>query len=108
MGKAIDGPAKTGTGSRPWVLHPFLLAAFPIVSLFAHNVYELQPRAIVAPLALTLASTFVAWLVLRLILRDASKAGLAASLLAASFFGFKGADEVLLPGHRETEPPLDL
>ena len=40
-----------GRGARPrrrWVLHPFLIAVFPILSLYSHNVYETSPRSLVA------------------------------------------------------------
>jgi hypothetical protein len=92
----LDEVAATATAAgggeiehRPWVLHPFLIGIFPIASLYAHNVYETPPWALAVPIALTLGSTFVVWLALRLISRDASKAGVAASMLVASFFGFK-------------------
>ena len=93
QGATPAGSAVGRVGRRPWVLHPFLIGIFPIVSLFAHNVYETPPRVVALPIALTLSSTFVAWLALRLLSGDASRAGLAASLLVASFFGFKGFDE---------------
>jgi hypothetical protein len=91
---AIQEPATVRAGLRPRVLHPFLLAAFPIVSLYSHNVYELQPSIVAIPIALAVGSTFVVWLALRMILHDASKAGLSATLLVASWFGFKQADDL--------------
>src|SRR5262245_52645980 len=36
---------------RPRVVHPFFFALFPIVSLFAHNVYETPPSELIAPVA---------------------------------------------------------
>jgi hypothetical protein len=93
-GELVSGQGEgTSAGVHPWVIHPFLIASFPVVSLFGHNVYEVTPRAIALPMALAVGSTFVAWLVLRFLLRDAAKAGLAASILVASFFGFKSFDE---------------
>jgi hypothetical protein len=83
------GLAVGEVGRRPWVLHPFLIGIFPIVSLYSHNVYETGVSAMAWPVTLTLSSTLVVWLVMRLISGDAAKAGLGASLLVASFFGFK-------------------
>lgn len=76
-------------GRPPWVLHPFLIAAFPIISLYAHNVYETSPGEMAWPLAVSLGSTTLAWLALRLVARDWAKAGLCASLLMATAFGFR-------------------
>jgi hypothetical protein len=89
--EATSNEVKAGeqAGRQPRVFHPFLIAIFPIMSLYAHNVYEAQPWALALPIALVLSSTFVIWLVLRLISRNASSAGLAASLLVASFFSYK-------------------
>ena len=106
MGKILRGPGVRAVeqdakpevssggevGRQPWVFHPFLLGIFPIVSLYAHNVYETSASAMVVPLAITLSATFVLWLVWRLITRDASKAGLIASLLVVAFFSYKRVD----------------
>jgi hypothetical protein len=83
------GVAGKAEGRRPWVLHPFLIAAFPIISLYAHNVYETSPAEMVRPLAVSLGSTAFAWLAFRLVSRDSAKAGLCASLLVATAFSFK-------------------
>jgi hypothetical protein len=90
---ALEGLAGGEVGRRPWVLHPFLIGIFPIVSLYAHNVYETPASAMALPIAVTLSSTFVVWLALRLLSGDASRAGLAASLLVVAVFGYKSLDE---------------
>jgi hypothetical protein len=73
---------------RPWVVHPFLVGAFPIVSLYAHNIYETPIELLFVPLAIVMTATLVSWLVLRLLSRDALWAGLATSMLVAGFFGY--------------------
>jgi hypothetical protein len=88
-GASGSGGGEIEAGRRPWVLHPFLIGAFPIVSLYAHNVYETSASAMARPMAVTLAGTFVAWMVLRLVFGDSTRAGLATSLLVATCFGFR-------------------
>jgi hypothetical protein len=73
---------------RPRVIYPFLIAAFPILSLFAHNIHEAAPRDLVAPILLALAGTFVVWLVLRWFSGSPERAGLATVLLVVAFFSF--------------------
>src|SRR5215210_5680742 len=73
---------------RRWIAHPFLIAAFPILALYAHNVYETLPRSLAAPIALALAGTLAVWLLLRWLTRDGQRAAMATSFLAAAFFGF--------------------
>src|SRR5829696_7706660 len=73
---------------RRWAVHPFLIAAFPILALYAHNVYETLPRSLVVPLGLALAGTLALWLPLRWATRDGQRAALATSVLVAAFYGF--------------------
>jgi hypothetical protein len=72
--------------ARRFVVHPFLIAAFPVVSLYAHNVYETRPEELWAPVGLAVAATLLVWVVLRLVLRDAHRAGLVASLAVVLFY----------------------
>jgi hypothetical protein len=73
---------------RPWVIYPFLIAVFPIISLYAHNIHETTPREVLAPVCLVLAGTTALWLALRWWSRSPERAGLATALLAALFFSF--------------------
>jgi hypothetical protein len=107
IGKMLRGPRARAVGQeatpgglaggkierRPWVLHPFLIGIFPIVSLYAHNVYESPASAMALPMAVMLSLTFVVWLVFRFFSGDASRAGLAVSLLVVAIFGYKSANE---------------
>ena len=95
-GSAPSVPAVAGprTTDRPWVLHPFLLAIFPILSLYSHNVHELPLDVLFAPLSVAIGVVAVVWLTLRLIGRDALRAGMMTSLLGLLFFGY----ETLLNG----------
>jgi hypothetical protein len=69
-----------------YVLYPLLIAAFPVVSVYAHNVYETKPEELWAPLAVCVAATLAAWWGLSRWLGDGHRAGLVASLAVALFF----------------------
>jgi hypothetical protein len=84
--------------SRIRVFHPFLIAVFPILSLYSHNVYELPLEVLLKPLGLALAVTATVWLSLRFWTRDRLRAGLATSMLAVLFFGFERLHLVLENG----------
>jgi Sulfatase len=75
---------------RPLALHPFLLAAFPVLFLYAHNIrYAVSFRDVVWPLLYILAGTAVVMLVVWLAFRrDAYRAGLVASALVILFFTY--------------------
>ncbi|MFO0956067.1 MAG: hypothetical protein U0800_01225 [Isosphaeraceae bacterium] len=61
------------------VLYPFLLAAFPILSLYAHNVHEVRPQELLAPLAAVTGLAAATWGLLGLAIgRKWHKAGLLA------------------------------
>lgn len=70
-----------------WVFHPFLLGAFPIISLYAHNVREVRLAQVGAPLLVVLAVVGALWGLLALALkRDLHRAGLVALPLLGLFF----------------------
>jgi hypothetical protein len=76
----------------PIPVYPFLLAAFPILFLYAENFGETEPAEVAVPLVLAVALTAVAFVVLRIVLRDSARAALLTSL---------GVAAVLLFGHAE-------
>ncbi|APW59741.1 hypothetical protein [Paludisphaera borealis] len=71
---------------RRWVLHPFLLAIYPILALFSRNVYETRPIELAWPILLVVLGTSAVWAVWWLFVRDVQKAGLLASLCVVLFF----------------------
>jgi hypothetical protein len=71
--------------TRP-VLYPFLIAAHPILSLYAQNFREIPLRELAPPIAIVLAIALVLWAPLALILKDSHRAGLLA-LLGLVFCG---------------------
>lgn len=72
--------------TRRWVFYPFLIALYPIVSLYAQNVTETPASETVGPLGLMLAAAALVWSLLRLGLRDPARAGLLTVLAVAVFF----------------------
>jgi hypothetical protein len=73
---------------EPPVLHPFLFVAFPILALYVHNKTEVLLSVVVWPLVVCLSATFVVWVVLSLLMRDAAKAGVIVSLLVVLLFAY--------------------
>ncbi len=72
-----------------WVLHPILLAAYPVLFLFAANVEDQMTfEALWLPLGAAAGGAAVLLIVGTVLFRDAHRAGIAASVLVAAFFGF--------------------
>ena len=87
-----DGHAGTKRARGDWTsipIHPFLVAAYPIVFLFAANADEqvtLDP--LWTPLALALGATAVILVALALLLRDWLRAALLTTVALIGFFGY--------------------
>jgi hypothetical protein len=74
-------------------LAPFILAAFPVVSLFAENQTEVEYRVLWWPLVLCLAAAGVALAIALAVTRSVPKAAVIASLVVICFFYYE-----LVPG----------
>ncbi|MHB1296346.1 MAG: sulfatase-like hydrolase/transferase [Anaerolineae bacterium] len=83
---------------RPWVVHPFLVAAFPVLSLFWSNRTQVLPKSLPLPLLASVALAAVLFGALALILRHAAKAGLIVTLLLAAFFSYGHLQTALANG----------
>ncbi len=73
---------------RTPVVHPFLLATYPILALLAANIEETKLSTGFRPLLISLFTSSLVYIGLRLILRDKYKAGIIASLLIILFFSY--------------------
>ena len=73
---------------RPVVLHPYLLAVYPILALLAHNIGWSPPSEAVRAFVISLAGAALAFFLLRLMLRDPMRAGLLTSLGLLLFFSY--------------------
>jgi len=74
--------------ARRIVVHPLLLAAWPVLFLFAQNVGETATAEVLPPLVVVLGGTALLLAVLTLVLRDARRAGFAVSTLAVSALAY--------------------
>ena len=70
------------------VFYPPLLAAFPILFLYAYNISETSASQVWLPLGASVAASLVLWAVLSLILRSLAKAGLATAIFLLFFFSY--------------------
>lgn len=68
--------------------HPLLLAAAPVLALFAANLDETPVGEVIPPLLLAVGGTALAFLVLSRLLRDHRRAALVTSVMVLLFFTF--------------------
>lgn len=76
------------TVKRHWILHPFLFAAFPVLSLFSVHIDRVQIADVYIPLGVVVATSFALWLALWPLLRDPRKRALAITGLVAVSFAY--------------------
>ena len=70
----------------PWIVHPWLFAIYPIVSLYAKNIHEAGARELRAPLELAVLAVLAIWLAASLATRDRVRGGFVASLAVLAFY----------------------
>jgi len=70
------------------VIHPFLFALFPILFLFAHNIWEVSAGDLLLPILVVIAGTLILFFSLRLITKSYIKAGIITSLFWVLFFSY--------------------
>ena len=96
---------------RALVAHPFLLAVWPVVFVYAQNQRYVRLSQAWPALFAILASTLALFLMLWAILRNAMKAGAVLSLLLMLFFSFGHVFSLLwpdLPAYTPTAQSLGL
>lgn len=72
----------------PRVVHPILLAIFPVVFLYSHNIGEVFLSQTMAPIAVCLAVGILLWCIIFAILRNTLKSAIITSLMLIHFFGY--------------------
>ena len=77
------------------ILYPFLLAVYPVLFLFSHNIGETAYREMWVPLFLVLAGAIVLFFLLKLFIKDKLKISLILSLLLIFFFSYGYAHEII-------------
>ncbi len=70
------------------VIHPFLLAVYPVLFLYSHNLGEVPVQEIFLPIVVILGFTISVWSILRIILKNWKKPGIIVSLFLALFFSY--------------------
>jgi len=80
-------------GSTP--IHPFLLAAFPVLFLLAENLGETELPEAIPPLVLSVALTGIAFALVTRILRDSRRGALLVSLAVTTILLFGHAENLL-------------
>lgn len=70
------------------VLHPFLVAIYPILSLLGSNIYQTSWQQAFRACCLSLAAAFILLLIWRLLTRDWQKAGLLTTLALFLFYSY--------------------
>ena len=85
------------------IYHPWLITAYPVLSLYARNQYELPVGQVFLPLGLSWTGTFLLGVFLRRFFCDAHKAAIGLSLFLILFFSYGHLHEILnvfvLPQH---------
>jgi hypothetical protein len=71
-----------------YLLHPFLIAIYAPLALYANNVTEVATDVILRPLTITLALTGLTLVFSRLLMRTWERSGLATSLFLLLFFSY--------------------
>ncbi len=70
------------------IIHPFLVAAYPVLALLAHNIEEIKFVTGLRALIATLIGATIFLILLKLLLQDWHRAGLACSLGLILFFSY--------------------
>ena len=93
-----------GELERATVLHPILIALYPLVSIYATNVGLMSPHEILWPAATVLVGTLAVGAAAWLLTRNIRTGGYLTSLFLILFFGFERAVEAL----QWADPVFDL
>ena len=73
---------------KVFVIHPFLLAVYPVVFLFSYNISQISFSAIFKPIAVILGFSLASWFILNIFLKDRQKSGVIVSLFLILFFSY--------------------
>lgn len=83
---------------KAYVIHPFLLALFPILFVYAQNLEHMSLSQVWKSVLILLGVTLVSFLLLAFILRNVMKAGLVVSLFLLLFFSYGPVHRLLWGG----------
>jgi hypothetical protein len=73
---------------RSYIAHPYLIAAYSVIALLAHNIEEVSAIVALRALVLSIIIGVLVYLVFKALLNDRLKAGLLATLVLGLFFSY--------------------
>jgi len=71
-----------------FVIYPFMVAAFPVIFLYSHNIEQVRFSQTLLPLAIMLVFTLLSLFLLKLILGNRLKAAMIVALFLVLFFSY--------------------
>ncbi len=71
------------------IIHPFLVSAFPIVSLYVTNRYQIRLTDVVGILFIIIAASLAIWIGISHIIHNKVKAAIITSIFFFIFFSFR-------------------
>ncbi len=74
--------------SKISVIHPFLFAIFPIISIYANNMQELLPNDLLQPVLIILIFTTIIFFLVKLVFKVWAKVGIVVSLIIGLMFSY--------------------
>ena len=77
------------------IIHPFLFALYPILTLYSYNIQQLPFRQIFLPTAIVIGGTVILFILLGLILKNYSKSGIIVSAFLLIFFTYGHTNDVI-------------
>jgi hypothetical protein len=105
--QTADGLSNTAPSlTKCFPIHPIFIAAFPILSLYAHNVDEVMPNEVWRPLGIAVLGSVVAWGLIMLLTRHLRKAAFAASAIVLFFFSYGHISNLLPADIRGATTPM--
>ncbi len=91
---------------HPLAIYPLLIAAYPVLFLFAQNLAEVSVGQVITPLARAVAAGFFVTLVTGIVLRDLRRGALIGTALLVAWFGFGHMADLLAPASVSREVQL--
>lgn len=70
------------------ILHPFLFGIYPVVALLAHNIEEIQVKAALRSIIISILATVTIVVLYKLLLRDRHKVAIVSTLSIGLFFSY--------------------
>ena len=80
---------------RTLIIHPFLMAVYPVLFILSNNIGQFYLSAIVKPMLIILGLTLAVWCFLGVVIKNYQKAGIVVSIFLFLFFSYGHAKFLL-------------